>query len=112
LQTSQKEAPATSILEMSLESSDFGKATTCYPFGSTEGRKQVTTFKTELLFSLQRAQGGLINVYTYLKAGCRENEGRLFSVVPSARTRGTGHKLEHGRYHLNTRQHFCVVQVT
>lgn len=36
---------------------------------------------------------------------------RLLPVVPSARTRGDGHKLEHRRFPLNTNKHFCVVQV-
>jgi len=33
----------------------------------------------------------------YLKGGSKEDEARLFLVVPSVRTRGSGHKLEHGR---------------
>lgn len=37
-------------------------------------------------------QGGLLNVYKYLKGDCKEGKVRLFSVVPSDRTRVNGHK--------------------
>lgn len=32
----------------------------------------------------------------------------LFSVMSSARTRGSRHKLRHMRFFLNTRKHFIV----
>jgi len=33
-------------------------------------------------------------------------------VVPSDRTRGDGHRLEHGKFHLNVRKNFFTLRVT
>lgn len=58
---------------------------------SHDGRLRAVTIQPEG----QEAQGDLISVCEDLKAGCKEDQARLFSVVPSPRTRGREHKLEH-----------------
>ena len=55
-------------------------------------------------------QRDLINVHKYVKEECKEYRARLLSEVSSARTRGSGHKLEHRRLHLTSRKHFHAGQ--
>ncbi|KAK4828792.1 hypothetical protein QYF61_000849 [Mycteria americana] len=47
-----------------------------------------------------------------LNGFCKEDVARLFSMVPSNRTRGNGHKLKHRRLPLNIRKPFFTVKVT
>jgi len=50
----------------------------------------------------------LINAYKYQKDGSQEVGAGLFSVVCSDRTKGNGHKLQHRKFHQNTRKNFTV----
>ena len=66
------------------------------------------------LFSLEkrRLRGDLRNASKYLQGGGQEDGARLFPVVPSDRTRGNGHKLEHGQFQLKMRKNFFPLRVT
>lgn len=65
------------------------------------------------LFSLQkrRLKGHLLAVYSCLLGECIEDGSRLFLEVYDEKTKGNRHKLQHGKFWLNTRTHFSTMRV-
>jgi len=74
--------------------------------------ERVQRRRLEHLSYEERLRGDLINSYKYLKGGCQEDGARFFTVVPSDRTRGNGHKWKHSKFHLNTRKNFFTLRET
>jgi len=72
------------------------------------------TYKERLrelgLFSMakKRLRGDHISISKYTKGRCKQDEGRLFAVVPSDRIRGNRHRM----LDLNVRKYFFTVRVT
>jgi len=65
------------------------------------------------LFSLKNRslRRYFINAYKYLKGGSQEDGARLFSVVPSDKRSGNGHKLMHWKFQLKKRKNFFPLRV-
>jgi len=51
-------------------------------------------------------------VYKNLTGECKEDRAKVFPVVLSDSTRGSGHKLRHGKVPLNIRKYFFTTRVT
>lgn len=62
------------------------------------------------MFSLEKRRfRGNLSVCTNTGMGAvKKTKARLFSVLPSEKTRGNDHKLKHGRFPLNIRKHFFL----
>ena len=56
-------------------------------------------------------RGDLRNASKYLQDGCQEDGDRHFTMVPSDRTRGNGHKLKQRKHQLNPRKNFFPLRV-
>ena len=48
----------------------------------------------------------------YLQAGSQADGARFYSGVSRERTKGNEHRLEHRKFHTNTRRNFFTVRVT
>jgi len=57
-----------------------------------------------------RPRGDHVSAYKYTKCRSQVDGARLFSVVCSNRTRGSGHKLEHRKLHTTTRKTFFTMR--
>ena len=50
---------------------------------------------------MRRLKGISFCMYKYQVGGTEEDGARLFSVVPSEKKRGNGHKLKYRKFHLD-----------
>ena len=69
--------------------------------------KRLERLRGSGLFSLEKGKlrADLTKADKYLKReGAQGTQPGFFPLVPSARTRGSEHKLEHRRFYLNTRK--------
>jgi len=55
----------------------------------------------------RRVKGDVIYICKYLIRRYKEEKARLFSVVPSARSRGSGHKLETQEFASKHQEALC-----
>ena len=55
--------------------------------------------------------GDVISPYRYLESECQTGRARLFPVALSDRSRGSGHKLEHRKFHTNMRKNLFILRV-
>lgn len=60
----------------------------------------------------EKAQGNLIQVYKYLKRGCKENKNSSFQWCPVTLPMAMGTKMKHRRLCQNIRKHLFTVSVT
>lgn len=59
----------------------------------------------------EMSQEDLVIVYTYLMGVSKEYRLRVFTVLPSQRTRGSRHKLKYKNFFLNMRNNITVTVV-
>lgn len=80
-------------------------------YGYSEGHRGQLALKALKNRAWRGLREDLLTAYKYLMGRCQAHRARLFSVVPSNRTRDNGHKLEHRKFHTNTRKNFFSFRV-
>lgn len=84
----------------------------CYPCLHVEHRSYEERIRDVGRFSTEKTEGGFTNVYKCLMEDSQVGVAKLFSAVPSDRARGNGEKLEHDKFHWNTRKIFFPLRMT